>query len=75
MALSFLKYILTKAREISGVTSIIHDVFDKYRKLSPKSETRRERGDSGSTNVHINGNLRVLKDWKVFLSSFKHNGV
>jgi len=74
MALSFLKYILTKAREISGVTSI-HDVFDKYRKLSPKSETRRERGDSASTNVHINGNLRVPKDWKVFLSSFKHNGV
>ena len=68
MALSFLKYILMKAREVYGVTSI-HDVFDKYRKQSPKSETRRERGDSASTIVHISGNLRVPKDWKVCSSS------
>lgn len=68
MAAFFLKYILMKARAIPGV-KYVHIVFDKYKKLSPKSDTRRDRGDIAATNIHINSDLRVPKDWKQFLCS------
>lgn len=68
MAAFFLKYILMKARAIPG-EKYVHIVFDKYKKLSPKSDTRRDRGDIAATNIHINSYLRVPKDWKQFLCS------
>ncbi|KAH3689687.1 hypothetical protein DPMN_193512 [Dreissena polymorpha] len=72
MASGYLSYVLGKARYISHTVKAIHIIFDKYNADSLKAETRHERGDTNNndtSNVHVRGELRVPKDWKLFLRS------
>ena len=72
MAAKFQGYTLSKARDISPTVSKIHIIFDKYSLNSLKAETRRGRGDSSTSsckNVVVRGELKIPKDWKLFLQS------
>ncbi|WAQ97270.1 hypothetical protein MAR_029960 [Mya arenaria] len=72
MGARFQQYTLSKAREISPKVTKIHIIFDKYSINGLKTETRKYRGDcsqSGCRNVDVRGELRVPKDWKMFLSN------
>jgi len=47
-------------------------VFDKYSEDSITSQTRQERGDpnyNNTGNIHVEGELCIPKDWKMFLRS------